>query len=890
MTQHKDSFATASVLQTDRGDITFYSLQKLDAHGIADLSRLPFSIKILIENLLRNEDGDMVQAENIARLAAWQPAVPEAVEVPFMPARILLQDFTGVPSVVDMAALRKAAARLYGDPMRINPRIPAELVIDHSIQVDAFGSRQSFAINDERDYRRNAERYAFLRWGQKSFDNFRVVPPATGICHQVNLEYLARVIYTADRGGDTLAFPDTLVGLDSHTTMINGIGVMGWGVGGIEAEAVMLGRPYYLLTPQVVGVRLSGELPPQVTATDLVLTITQMLRESGVVGKFVEFFGPGLDVLSVEDRATIANMSPEYGATMGFFPVDAKTLAYLRLTGRPQHLVDLVEIYCKAQGLFRTDTTPDPMFSQTIELDMGDVHPCMAGPKRPQDRILLPAMKPAFREAVSGAAKTAGAPVELGEARFTLRHGAVVIAAITSCTNTSNPAVLIAAGLLAKKACARGLTAKPWVKTSLAPGSKVVMRYLQAAGLMPYFERLNFFHVAYGCTTCIGNSGPLPDPIAAAVRDHGLYVAAVLSGNRNFEGRINPLTRLNYLASPPLVVAHALCGRVGMDFDREPLGNDPDGQPVFLRDIWPADEEVADVVRSFVRPEMFQREYATVFQGSARWQALPVPEGALYDWQADSTYIKEPPFFEAVTAQVPVLEDIIGARVLALLGDSITTDHISPAGAIAADSPAGAYLISQGVNPVDFNSFGSRRGNHEVMVRGTFANIRLQNKLIPGVDGGWTRLLPEGEKMSIYDAAVKYAERRIPLIVMAGQEYGTGSSRDWAAKGTALLGVKAVITRSYERIHRSNLVCMGVLPLQFLPGESAAALGLDGTETYDIRGIADDMAPNKVLAVSARRNDGGLVNFRVRARIDSPVELRYYRHGGILNDVLRNIG
>ncbi len=889
MAPYTDSFGTASGLQTPQGQLRYFSLEKLAGQGFDGLFDLPFSIRILIENLLRNEDGFLVDADDIRRLAGWDGTVGDPVEVPFMPARILLQDFTGVPSVVDMAALRQAADRLYGDPLRINPIIPAELVIDHSVQVDDYGSPASFEVNDARDYRRNTERYAFLRWGQQSFRNFRVVPPATGICHQVNLEHLARVVFTAERDGETLVYPDTLVGLDSHTTMINGIGVMGWGVGGIEAEAVMLGRPYYLLTPQVIGLRLTGELPRGTTATDLVLTITEVLRRRGVVGKFVEFYGPGLETLSLEDRATIANMAPEYGATMGFFPVDDKTLAYLRLTGRPAQQVDLVETYCKTQGLFRTAETPDPVFTAVVELDMGSVEPCLAGPRRPQDRVPLSAMQRSCRRALANAPQAGPVEIRLADRSVKLGHGAVVIAAITSCTNTSNPAVLLGAGLLAKKARERGLTIKPWVKTSLAPGSKVVMRYLKTSGLLPYLEELNFHHVAYGCTTCIGNSGPLPEPVARAIRENDLYVAAVLSGNRNFEGRINPLTRLNYLASPPMVVAYALCGTLDIDLTAAPLGYDPRGNPVYLRDIWPEDDEIRTLLKSCLQPDMYRREYATVFEGTPRWQALEVPQGALFDWQADSTYIKEPPFFRDVTADVPEPTDITGARVLALLGDSITTDHISPAGAIAADSPAGAYLISQGVDPSDFNSYGARRGNHEVMMRGTFANIRLRNHLVPGVDGGWTVFFPTGEQMSIFEAAMRYQRESVPLIVLAGREYGTGSSRDWAAKGTYLLGVRAVIAESYERIHRSNLVCMGVLPLQFLPGEGVEKLGLDGTETYDIRGIANEMAPAKELQVTARRADGSRLRFTVQARIDSPAELLYLRHGGILAYVLRNL-
>jgi aconitate hydratase len=814
MTSSDNSFSAKDTLAAGGQSYSYYRLDRLSQQGLTDLDRLPFSIRILLENLLRKEDGLLVTATDIENMARWSPENASVHEVPFMPARILLQDFTGVPAVVDLAAMRDAAQTLFGDPDRINPQIPAELVIDHSVQVDRYGSPEAFEANDARDYERNAERYAFLRWGQNSFQNFSVVPPATGICHQVNLEHLARVVFVDRNGGQPTAYPDTLVGLDSHTTMINGIGVMGWGVGGIEAEAVMLGRPYYLLTPQVVGFRLVGRLREGVTATDLVLTVTEILRQKGVVGKFVEFFGPGLSGLSLEDRATIANMSPEYGATMGFFPVDDATLRYLALTGRSEGAIALIETYCKEQGLFRTDASPDPEFSAVVELDLETVVPSLAGPKRPQDRIPLSEMQTAFhtgmiahcdaleaegrkpgngksRWEVAGGQPTGatagdntsvpGVPVSMDGDTFTLDHGAVVIAAITSCTNTSNPTVLVGAGLMARKAVERGLSVKPWVKTSLAPGSKVVMDYLAASGLQKDLDALKFHHVAYGCTTCIGNSGPLAKPIADAVAEHDLVVASVLSGNRNFEGRINPLTRINYLASPLLVVAYALAGTVNVNLDRDPLGTDRDGKPVYLKEIWPTPGEIGEVVSAFVTADRFRAQYETVFEGSQRWQSLPVPEGGLYQWSRDSTYIKKPPFFDGLTMTVPELTDIRSARVLALLGDSVTTDHISPAGAIPEDGPAGQYLQQLGVSPTDFNSFGSRRGNHEVMMRGTFGNIRLQNLLVPGSSGGVTLQLPGGGVTSIYDAAMAYARQNTPLIVLAGKEYGTGSSRDWAA-------------------------------------------------------------------------------------------------------------
>ncbi len=925
MAEHPNSFGARSILANDEHLLTCYSLNLLERAGFSGIDRLPYSIRILLENLLRHEDGVLVTSRDIEKMALWGHAGESAGEVPFMPARVLLQDFTGVPAIVDMAAMRDAAQRLYGSSSKINPLIPAELVIDHSVQVDVYGCSEAVARNTEFDYLRNSERYAFLRWGQKSFRNFSVVPPSTGICHQVNLEYLARGVCVGDSPLGPVAYPDTVVGLDSHTTMINGMGVLGWGVGGIEAEAVMLGRPYYLMTPQVIGFYLEGSPARGTTATDLVLTITQLLREKGVVGKFVEFFGPGVLELSIEDRATIANMAPEYGATMGFFPVDEKTLHYLGLTGRIETTLRLVEDYCKTQGLFRTATSPVPVYSDIVSLNLDSIEPCLAGPKRPQDRVLLKEMKPVFDKFLlescnaepvhTGMAASweheGGSPSteehdETGDAACTIvqkkgieiiidgipveiDHGAVVIAAITSCTNTSNPSVLMAAGLLAKRAVEHGLSVKPWVKTSLAPGSKVAVDYLASAGLLPYLERLNFHPVAFGCTTCIGNSGPLGDSISQAIKDNDLIVASVLSGNRNFEGRINPLTRINYLASPPLVVAYSIAGTVNIQFETEPLGWTSDGSPVYLKDIWPSFEEVQEMVTAFNTPDRYRNAYTAVFDGDAKWQSLPTPEHSLYPWDEISTYIKEPPFFSHTTREIEPILDIKGARVLALLADSVTTDHISPAGAIPINSPAGKYLIQQNVSPPDFNSYGARRGNHEVMMRGTFANIRLKNRLVPGVDGGWTLWLPTGEKMTIYDAAMKYREMGTPLIVLAGKEYGTGSSRDWAAKGTLLLGIRAVVAESFERIHRSNLVCMGVLPLQFKPGESHESLGLDGTETYQITGIASDISPGKELPVTAEHPDGAQIRFHVIARLDSPVEVTYFQHGGILNYVLRSM-
>ena len=898
MTGCKNSFGTSSILNTPDGPVVYYDLKKIADSGFVDIDSFPFCIKILLENLLRNEDGILVNAGDIENMARWNTTVSENNEVPFIPARILLQDFTGVPALVDMAAMRDAANRLNIDPMKINPDIPVELIIDHSVQIDSFGSPISFEYNVKKEFQRNSERYAFLRWGQKNFKHFNVVPPATGIIHQVNLEYLARVIFIKTENGQRIAFPDSLVGLDSHTTMINGIGVLGWGVGGIEAEAVMLGNPYFMLIPQVVGCYLTNRLPDGATATDLVLTITELLRKKGVVGKFVEFYGPGVNSLSCEDRATISNMAPEYGATMGFFPVDDETINYLRLSGRTQKSIALVENYCKAQGLFRTDTTPDPIYIDSVRLDISTIEPSLAGPSRPQQRIPLLKMKKSFIDAFKESFATSG-PQNLQSAKpveisidgntFSIGHGCVVIAAITSCTNTSNPSVMVGAGLLAKKAVERGLCVKPWVKTSLAPGSKVVTEYLKIAGLMQYLDALRFNLVAYGCASCIGNSGPLLESVASAIKEHNLVAVSVISGNRNFEGRVSPLTRANFLASPPLVVAYAIAGRVDIDFEKEPISLDSSGKPVYLREIWPGAEEIRKVVKKSIKPEIYRKAYATVFEGTNLWKSILAPEEAIYKWDSKSTYIKEPPFFKKITLNASKLQDIKEARVLAFLGDSVTTDHISPAGAIPAHGPAGAYLIKQGVTPLDFNSFGSRRGNHEVMLRGAFGNIRLQNRLVPGIEGGWTICLPERKKMSIYEAAMQYKKQRTPLLIMAGSDYGTGSSRDWAAKGTALLGVKAVIAESFERIHRSNLVCMGVLPLQFKPGENPESLGLDGTELYNITGIENKLRPGGKLLVCANRKDDKKIEFALIVRIDSPVELSYYKHGGILAYVLRRM-
>ena len=884
-----DSFRSRDSLSAGGRTVAFHRLDAV-ADGAA-LARLPFTHRVLLENLLRREDGEAVTRADVEALARWRPNAGEAREVAFAPARVLLQDFTGVPAIVDLASMREALEALGGDPERINPLQPVDLVIDHSVQVDAFGAADALARNVALEYERNRERYQFLRWGQGAFRNFRVAPPGAGIVHQVNLEYLASVVFHDEARG--LAYPDTVVGTDSHTTMVNGLGVLGWGVGGIEAEAAMLGQPISMLVPEAVGFRLTGALPEGATGTDLVLTVTQMLRELGVVGKFVEFFGPGLSRLPLPTRATIANMAPEYGATAGYFPVDAETLAYLRFTGRDEAHVRLVEAYCRAQGLFRTDGAPDPTYSATLELDMGAVEPSLAGPRRPQDRVPLREAKASWRrELAAMAGDGAGrAPVAVngGGESYAVGHGSVVIAAITSCTNTSNPEVLVGAGLLAKAAAERGLRRQPWVKTSLAPGSRVVTDYLDAAGLTPWLEALGFHLTGYGCTTCIGNSGPVAPEIAGAVREGDLAVAAVLSGNRNFEGRVNPVTRANYLASPPLVVAYALAGRMDFDPLTEPLGEDREGAPVYLADIWPSQGEIEAVMREAVRPDMFRERYGAVFAGDDAWRALPAPEGARYRWDADSTYVKNPPFFENLSAEPDPPRDIAGARALVMVGDSVTTDHISPAGSIAPDSPAAAYLFARDVPRGDFNSYGARRGNHEVMMRGTFANIRLRNLLAPGTEGGVTRHLPDGETMSVFDAAMRYREEGVPLIVLAGREYGTGSSRDWAAKGPRLLGVRAVLAESYERIHRSNLVGMGILPLQYAPGESRETLGLGGEETFAIDGVAAGLRPRGRVTVTATGADGAATAFEAVVRIDTPVELEYYRHGGILPYVLRQL-
>jgi aconitate hydratase len=881
-----NSFGTRDKLNVGAQSFDIHRLEFLEKKISCDLAKLPFSLRILLENLLRCEDGRFVRPDDIRALANWTPGAAEK-EIAFMPARVLLQDFTGVPAVVDLATMREAIKRMGGNPRLINPLFPAELVIDHSVQVDNFGSASAFGLNAELEFQRNIERYAFLRWGQTAFQNFKVVPPDTGICHQVNLEYLARVVCAMPSGSRIEAYPDSVVGTDSHTTMVNALGVFGWGVGGIEAEAAMLGQPSSMLIPDVVGFRLHGKLSEGSTATDLVLTVTEMLRKKGVVGKFVEFCGTGLSSLSVPDRATIANMAPEYGATMGFFPVDEETLAYLQFTARGAEQIALVEAYCKEQMLFRTDDIADPVFSDKLELDLGTVEPAVAGPKRPQDRVSLRNAKSSFTKVVEGTPDKHVVVRNNGDS-FDLSSGAVVIAAITSCTNTSNPSLMLGAGLLAKKAVERGLHVKPWVKTSLAPGSKVVTDYLEASGLMSYLEKLNFHLVGYGCTTCIGNSGPLAEAIGAAIKDNNLVAVAVLSGNRNFEGRIHPLVRANYLASPPLVVAYALAGRMDMDLTTESLGSDSAGKPVYLRDIWPTPQEIESTVRDSVTSEMYSKEYANVFEGDAHWKSMPVPEGDLYRWDPKSTYIKQPPFFENMPKTPPSLADIHGARVLAILGDSVTTDHISPAGSIPVDSPAGKYLIANGVKPHEFNSYGARRGNHEVMMRGTFANIRLRNQLAPGTEGCWTLFLPDNEKMTIYDAAVKYREGGVPLVVLAGKEYGSGSSRDWAAKGTRLLGVRAVIAESYERIHRSNLVGMGVLPLEFKAGENRETLGLTGQEVFEIEGVAS-LSPKRTITVRTKPSDGSTKTFTAIARVDTPEEVSYYHHGGILQYVLRQM-
>lgn len=911
-----DISGVKDIINTGKGKAVIYRLSKLDEISPGTNSRLPYTIKILLESLLRNMDGKIITQEEVNLLAAWDPEKRPEREIPFIPARVVLQDFTGVPAIVDLAAMRSAMKRLGGDPSNINPVIPVDLVIDHSVQVDYHGTLYARKCNEKKEFERNGERYAVLRWGQKAFNNFRVVPPGRGIVHQVNLEYLASVVRLMELNGETLAYPDTLVGADSHTTMINGLGVLGWGVGGIEAEAVMLGRPYFMPVPEIIGFKLYGELKEGVTATDLVLTIANMLRKYGVVGKFVEFFGPGLDKLALPDRATISNMSPEFGATASFFPVDSETLRYLFITGRKKEEIDLVKAYTIEQGLFRSNKEPEPVFSATLELDMGDVEPGLAGPKRPQDRIPLNEMSKSFHEAMEktflkekeihddpdfhrwlgegGSFRDRHTPLKEIDSEILAKYeekvpvtsGSIVIAAITSCTNTSNPAVLIGAGLLAKKAVQRGLKVKPYVKTSFAPGSRVVSDYLKVSGLLPYLEGLGFHVVGYGCTTCIGNSGPLPENVEKEVKDKDPVVASVLSGNRNYEGRINPLVKANYLASPPLVVAYAISGTVDIDLKSEPLGNDPNGLPVYLKDIWPKKEEIHELLKATLIPDMFRKQYSEVFTGTELWEGLSIPGGKLYEWDNDSTYIREPPFFLDFPVRSSKRGDIENARVLALLGETITTDHISPAGSIPADSPAGKYLNSMGVEKEDFNSYGSRRGNHEVMMRGTFGNIRLRNAIVKR-EGGWTLYLPTKEEMPIYDAAMRYKEKSIPLIVIAGKEYGSGSSRDWAAKGTCLLGVLAVIAESFERIHRSNLIGMGVLPLQFREGDNAGKLGLKGDEIFNITGI-DAISPRKELNVIAKDKAGDRKEFKVVARLDSPVEVEYYNNGGILHTFLRN--
>ena len=884
-----NSFGTRTALSVGDTTVSFHSLEALERAGFPNVARLPYSLKILLENLLRREDGQSVTRDDIQALAGWDPRAGATKEIAFMPSRVLLQDFTGVPVVVDLAAMRDGVVRLGGDPARINPLQPAELVIDHSVQVDHFRQANAFDLNARLEFSRNKERYAFLKWGQQAFDNFRVVPPDTGIVHQVNLEYLARVVCTDSTGDGAVAYPDTLVGTDSHTTMVNGLGVVGWGVGGIEAEAAMLGQPISMLIPEVVGFKLIGRLPEGTTTTDLVLTITERLRRCGVVGKFVEFFGPGLASLTLPDRATLGNMSPEYGSTVAICPIDQMTIDYLRLTGRSARQIALVDAYARAQGMF--GAAADPLYASVVEFDLGEVEPSLAGPKRPQDRVPLSQAKTAFAGALHDLLAGRGARLVAssnGDGAG-LDHGAVVIAAITSCTNTSNPSVMIGAGLLAQKAAMRGLTPKPWVKTSLAPGSLVVTEYLEAAGLMTPLAELGFRLVGYGCTTCIGNSGPLPEDVSAEVKARDLVVVSVLSGNRNFEGRVQPQVTANYLASPPLVVAYALAGWMSVDLTTDPLGQDPEGRDVFLRDIWPSAAEIQTAMAAAVRTDQFTTKYRDVFDGDERWRGLPAPTGQRFSWDDDSTYVRNPPFFENLAPVPAPRVDVLGARVLALLGDSVTTDHISPAGSIPVDGPAGRYLISRGVDPKDFNSFGSRRGNHEVMMRGTFANIRLRNQLAPGTEGGWTRYQPDGEELSIYDAAMRYTEAGVPLLVLAGTEYGSGSSRDWAAKGTMLLGVHAVIAQSFERIHRSNLVFMGVLPLQFKDGDNVAALGLTGRETFDVTGITDGLTPRGEATVRAVAPDGAAREFTATVRIDTPEELRYYRHGGILPYVMRQL-
>ena len=888
MTPGQDSLKTRRTLKVKGESYDYFSLDAA-SEKIGDISRLPYSLKVLLENLLRFEDGKTVTVEDIKAVASWLEKRSSNREIAYRPARVLMQDFTGVPAVVDLAAMREAMSKLGGDPRKINPLSPVDLVIDHSVMVDEFGTPQAFTRNVDYEFERNGERYAFLRWGQTAFENFRVVPPGTGICHQVNLEYLAQVVWKSDADGRKFAFPDTLVGTDSHTTMVNALAVLGWGVGGIEAEAAMLGQPISMLLPEVVGVRLTGELREGSTATDLVLTVTEMLRKHGVVGKFVEYYGPGLKHLSLSDRATIANMAPEYGATCGFFPIDEETLRYLAFTGRDAEQVELVEAYARAQGMWREDNGPDPLFTESLELDLNSVEPSLAGPKRPQDRVPLSKLAANAAEAIKESGVAVENSAEVKGEDYRLQNGAVVIAAITSCTNTSNPSVLIGAGLLARKAREKGLSVKPWVKTSLAPGSQVVSDYLEASGLQADLDALGFGLVGYGCTTCIGNSGPLPEPISEAIDAADLHVAAVLSGNRNFEGRINPQTRLNYLASPPLVVAYALAGSTTIDLLTEPLGTGSDGKPVYLKDIWPSSREIEAVIDQALSPEMFRSRYANVFEGPPQWQDIKTSGGMTYDWDEGSTYVRFPPFFEDLTPEPPPYEEVKGARPLALLGDSITTDHISPAGAIRRDSPAGLYLMSYQVRPHEFNSYGSRRGNHEVMMRGTFANIRIRNEMVQGVEGGFTRHHPSGEVMPIYDAAMKYQEEGVPLVVIAGKEYGTGSSRDWAAKGTRLLGVKAVIAESFERIHRSNLVGMGVMPLQFLKGTNRQTLSLTGGELFDIEGFAQGVTPRMEVTCRIHRPDGSSEEVALLCRIDTADEVEYYRHGGILHYVLRKL-
>ncbi len=898
----KNPFNAASVLEVGGKSYQYYRLGSLEEQGIGNVSRLPFSIKVLLENVLRKLDGYVITEDHVKQIANWNAENPDQnQEVPFMPSRILLQDFTGVPVVVDLAALRQAVERLGGDPKKINPLVPVDLVIDHSVQVDSFGREDALETNTNYEFKRNEERYEFLHWATKAFENFRAVPPSTGIVHQVNLEYLATVVQVREEGNELLALPDSLVGTDSHTTMINGLGVLGWGVGGIEAEAGMLGQPLYFVTPKVVGFRLTGKLPEGSTATDLALTVTNILRKKGVVGQFVEYFGPGVSSMTLADRATIANMAPEYGATMGFFPVDNETLNYLRSTGRSEEQIQLVEAYTKAQGLFRTDDMPEPIYSDVLELDLSTVVPSLAGPKRPQDRVNLTDLKTEFRSVLHETVKDGGFGVTTEEAEKSvtvkqgngliseMKAGALTIAAITSCTNTSNPSVMLAAGLLAKKAVERGLKRSPHVKTSLGPGSRVVTEYLAASGTIPYLEELGFHVVGYGCTTCIGNSGPLIPEVEDAIRENELTVAAILSGNRNFEGRIHPLVKANYLASPPLVVAFSIAGTVDIDVYNEPLGVDQHGHPVYLRDIWPSSKEVEDAIASYVTPELFKAKYENVLEANDRWNALPTPEGELFDWDRESTYIQEPPFFEGLTQQLDPVKPIENANILALLGDSVTTDHISPAGSINSKSPAGLFLQSRGVDILDFNSYGSRRGNHEVMMRGTFANVRIRNEAAPGTEGGFTTCFLNNDVMPIYDAAMKYEESEVDTVIFAGKEYGTGSSRDWAAKGTYLLGVKAVIAESFERIHRSNLVGMGVLPVQLDSGTSWRSLGLTGSEKVTLEGVNDQLQPRQRINISAVRADGTEVKFSATVRLDSHVEVDYIKNGGILQMVLRNL-